>query len=92
MVLRPWPADPRAPVIGGEPCQLAQFVARAVEEAALRAFCRFGLGEGREEAGGHPLDSGGGRVTVIDQGGAPRQRCAVNMVEGERIALQLKLK
>ena len=49
------------------------------------AFCRFGLGEGREEAGGHPLDGGGGRVTVIDQGGAPRQRCAVNMVEGERM-------
>ena len=78
--------------IGGEPCQLAQFVAHAVEKAALRAFCHIGSGHGREEAGGHPLDSGGGRATVVDQGGAPRQRCAVKMIEGERTALQLKLK
>jgi hypothetical protein len=77
---------------GVEPCQLAQFLAGAIEEAALRAFCRTGLADRREEAGGHPLDNGGGRARVADQSGAPRQRGVIEMVEGERIAMQPKLK
>jgi hypothetical protein len=81
----------RHQLIGGELCQLVQFVARTVEEAAFCAFCRIGAGDRREEAGGHPLDSGGGRATVVDQGGAPCQRSTVHMIEGERIALQLQL-
>ena len=82
----------RHQLIGGELCQLVQFVARTVEEAAFCAFCRIGAGDSSEEAGGHPLDSGGGRATVVDQGGAPRQRGVIEMVEGERIAMQSKLK
>jgi hypothetical protein len=54
--------------------KLAQFLAGAIEEAAVRATCRIGVADGREEASGHPLDSGGGRATVGDQSGAPRQR------------------
>ena len=59
--------------------ELVSFDLQAMVSALNDEVTSIGSGHGREEAGGHPLDSGGGRATVVDQGGAPRQRCAVKM-------------
>ena len=71
---------------------MAQLSVCAVEEAALHAFNRRRLGDCGKEASRHPLNNSGGRTGVSDQRIASRQRSAVEMIESERIALQLKLK
>ena len=69
-----------------------QFFVCAVEEATLHAFHCLDLGECADETSGHSLDGANDGTRVGDQRSASHQRGAVEMVEGDGVALQLEVK
>src|SRR6516164_5202607 len=54
-------------------------------------FTQPGSADCGEEAGGHPLDRVDSAIGVRDHGIAARQRGSVEMIDRQRVALQLKM-